>query len=466
MTRALVLVFACAAQASASAAPVAFERLVDLPVSTSGRLRLDADGHPYLIGRATIVPIQRLPSGEPAKPFRVAGAPGLDDVAWTSDGVMLLVVGQQLGVVGDTGFAPVLALPAPHMRVAAAGAETVWLAGGDGRLFTYRKGGALAEVLHAPSAITDVSGTPERAYVAVGGSILRASGASTELVFDAADPITALAAVPDGVVFSTTRGVFALLHDRATRLLDTSAIAIAAHGDDVFVQLAGVGVVRGSLAAIAAAQVDPPPSVAATPAPLPEPELTSPPERAVFVPPSGPNDFKDVRIAVGMGLGGSFSSGMQTGSLTGAFALHVDRVWSSDLPGLVWSLGLDLDRAEGNIAHSGAVLDNMAIHLGVGYGFVIGDDVQVELGPVVEGDGAALDEPFSSSTAWGNGWGVGGRLAIHYTAISGLEIGGVAGYAMRWFSLAGDCTPCTTPGFSADVTTTSASLAVSVGRRY
>ena len=462
-----MLVIACAAQASAAAAPVAFERVVDLPVSTSGRLRLDAEGHPYLIGRSTIVPVERLASGEPAKPFRIAGVTTIDDVAWTSDGVMLVVVGPELGVVAGAGFTPVVTLPAPHMRVVAAGADSLWVSGGDGRLFAYDKGSAaLVEVVRSPAAIADVSGTRDRVYLAVGGSLLRAThGTSVELVFDAADPITAVAAVPDGVLFSTTRGVFALLHDRVTRLLDTSAVALAIHGDVLFVQLAGVGVVRGSLAAIAAAQAEPP-RVPAAPAPLPEPELTSPPERAAFVAPTGPNDFKDVRIAVGMGLGGSFSSGMQTGSLTGAFALHVDRVWSSDLPGIVWSIGFDLDRAEGNIAHSGAVLDNMALHLGLGYGFVIGDDVQVELGPVVEGDGAALDEPFSSATAWGNGWGVGGRLAVHYTAISGLEIGGVAGYAVRWFSLAGDCTPCTTPGFSADVTTTSASLAVSLGRRY
>jgi len=38
--------------------------------------------------------------------------------------------------------------------------------------------------------------------------------------------------------------VFALLHDRVTRLLDASAVALAVHGDVVFVQLAGVGVVR------------------------------------------------------------------------------------------------------------------------------------------------------------------------------------------------------------------------------
>jgi hypothetical protein len=447
---------------------IALDTLVNLPPASYGRLRLDADGHPYLISRSTIVPLQRLASGDPAKPFRITGATLIDDLAWTSDGVMVFVVGQQLGVVGDAGFAPIVTLPTPHMRVVTASADTMWLFGPDGHLYTYAEDGTLTEVLHVPAAIADVSGSLDRTYVAIGGSIVRLTNrTTTELVFDAADPITALAAIPNGVLFSTTRGVFVLSNDRAVaRLTDGPAVALAVHGDDVFLQLDGTGVVHTSLAAIDAAHLDQQPVVATAPLALPEPELTSPPTRSAFVPPTGPNDFKDIRLAVGMGFGGSFSSGMSTGPLTSAFALHLDRVWSSDLPGFVWSIGLDLDRADGDIAHTGATLDNMAAHVGLAYGFVIADNVQIELGPVVEVDGAALDEPFSSSTAWGNGWGVGGALAIHYTLISGLEVGGRAGYTVRWFSLSGDCTPCATPSFSADVTTSSASVALSIGRRY
>ena len=476
----LIALAACAAPRPPVRAPadiaappaIALTTLVELPTTTTARLRLDDAGRPYLITHTTIVPLQRLDSGEAARPFRIAGAAELEDAAWMDDGVLVIVVGQELGVVGETGFAPVATLPSPHMHVTRAAADTAWVfapASSDGRLYIYAKSGALTEVLHAPAAITAVSGSLERAFLAIGGSILRLTAhATTELVFDGADPIIALAATPTGVMFSTRNGVF-VAHERAVvRLTAQPASAIEVHGDDVILVLQGIGVVQGALGAIDRAHFAVAPVAAATSAALPEPELPSPPARAAFVPPTGPNDFHDLRLALATGTASAFTSsmGVASGPLTGVFALRVDRVWSSDLPGLVWSFGLGLDRAVGDIAHTGATLDNLSASLAVRYGFVLGDSVQVELGPVLELEGAALDPPFSSATAWGNGVGLGGAIALHYVLLSGLELGGTVSYTQRWYSLSGTCTPCTMPDFSATVITTGTSLGLSIGRRY
>jgi len=66
----------------------------------------------------------------------------------------------------------------------------------------------------------------------------------------------------------------------------------------------------------------------------------------------------------------------------------------------------------------------------------------------------------------GNGGGVGARLALTYTFVSGLQVGLVAAYSLRWVSLAGDCTGCATGmPFSADVTMQLATVGVSLGKR-
>jgi hypothetical protein len=438
------LLIACALSSAAIAAPL--ERILDLPTPTPARLRIDTAGRPYVITPAAIVPIQRLASGEPARPFRVAGAAAIEDAAWVDD-VLLLIVGRQLGTIDDRGFVPIVALPVEHMRIAAASADSCWLFAND-RLYKYTKGStALVETLHAPGAIGAVSGS----YVAIGGSLVR----RTDLVFDGDDPILAVAETPTGAIFSTRRGVFALVGTTVSQLAAQPALAIAIHGDDVFLQLDGVGIVH--------TLVPQPPPPAAT---ISEPEVPRPPDRATFIPPTGPNDFRDLRFSITTGISSTTTVADAPVMLDGAWTAHVQRVWGRDVPGVVWSLGLELDRSTGNVAHTGSTLYNMAGTLGVAYGIVVHEHLQLEIGPRIELDGAALDQPFSSATAWGNGWGIAGVLAIHYVLDSGNEIGATATYGLRNLYLSGDCTPCTAPGFDATISTTIATLGLSFGRRY
>ena len=155
---------ACAhAPVAAPAAPVAapalpagfaFDRVASWTTGPAGgRLRLDAAGRPYLITGDVLIPLARLPSGADATPFRIAGASPIGDATWVDDGVILLVVGDQLGTIGEHGFAPILALPERGMRAVAAARDKVWLfaprATGDGTLFLYKRTGGLSAVLHA-----------------------------------------------------------------------------------------------------------------------------------------------------------------------------------------------------------------------------------------------------------------------------------------------------------------------------
>ena len=215
------------------------------------RLRLDDGGRPYFVTADAFVPLAHLPSGADAKAFRIAGAAALTDATWADGGAMLLVVGTQLGTVDQHGFRAIADLPAPGMRVVAAGSDRCWLfapEAHDGRLYLYDRAGTVTEVLRAPGAIRAAAGTPVHAYAAIDSAIVRISARGAEVVLDGGQPIIALAAARDnGVFFSTATGTFFLSEQRAiTRLTAAGASAIEARGDDVFFVFDGLGVVRGA----------------------------------------------------------------------------------------------------------------------------------------------------------------------------------------------------------------------------
>jgi hypothetical protein len=214
------------------------------------RLRLDDAGHPYLVTTDSFVPLAHLPSGADAKPFRIGGVATLTDATWADGGVMLLVAGTQLGTVDEHGFRAIADLPAPGMRVVAAGPDRCWLfaPAGDGRLYLYDRAGTVTEILRAPSAIHAAAGTSAHAYAAIDTSIVRITDRGAELVLDGGQPIIALAAARDhGVFFSTATGTFFLSDQRAiARLTAASASAIEARGDDVYFVFDGLGIVRGA----------------------------------------------------------------------------------------------------------------------------------------------------------------------------------------------------------------------------
>jgi hypothetical protein len=233
-------------------APFALQLVVPWKAgSRVARLRLDDAARPYLVTTDSFIPLAHLPSGADAKPFRIGGAATLTDATWADGGVILLVVGTQLGTVDEHGFRAIADLPAPGMRVVASGPDRCWLfapAAGEGRLYLYDRAGTVTEVLRAPSAIHAAAGTPAHAYAAIDTSIVRITERGVELVLDGGQPILALAAARDhGVFFSTATGTFYLSDQRAiARLAAAGASAIEARGDDVYFVFDGLGIVRGA----------------------------------------------------------------------------------------------------------------------------------------------------------------------------------------------------------------------------
>jgi hypothetical protein len=253
-----VLAIACshphAPHALRASLPPSFAMQVVVPWQGNpklARLRLDDTARPYLVTDDTFVPLAHLPSGADARPFRIGGVTAIGDVAWADGGVMLLVADQQLDTVDEHGLRPLADLPVANMRVVAAGTEQCWLfapSAADGRLYIYNRAGTVEEILRAPTAIHAVSGPVERAYAAIDTSIVRVSASGgVELVFDGGQPIVALAAARAGVFFSTATGTFFLSERNAlTRVMRAGATAIEIRGDDLFLVLDGVGIVRGT----------------------------------------------------------------------------------------------------------------------------------------------------------------------------------------------------------------------------
>jgi hypothetical protein len=306
VTRALVLglvvVAACSQPRPRPARPIeirpalptgfVLETVVAQVPAEAPRLRLDGGGRPFLVSKDVLVPLQKLPSGEPAKPFRIGKADAIGDVTWLEEGVIMLVVGAQLGVVTEAGFQPILPLPHEGMRVVAATANSLWLfAPGsvDGHLYLYEKGDKLSEPLRIEAPITAVSGTPDRFYVVTGHSLLRVAKGALELVFDGDEDIRAVAAAANGVLFATKSGSFYISDAGAiTRLTSDGASAIELHGDELFMVTDAHGIVRGApVSSLACTSCVPDPSTFDPPPP--PPRRPPRPVRAFsFAPVTGP----------------------------------------------------------------------------------------------------------------------------------------------------------------------------------
>jgi hypothetical protein len=225
--------------------------LVETP-ATRVRVRVNAAGRPYVLTGATFASLRTPQAPLAPPPFSVRGVGEIGDAVWTDDGALLVIEGRRLGVVTPEGFSPIGDLPSARMRLAPAGDGKCWLFGGDGgferSLTLYDKGGGVRRVLELPTAISAVSGTPERAYVTTGGSILRLQGASApSLVFDGADRVQALARAGEGVFFSTPRGVFYLADSGLlVPMMRDPASDVQIHGEDLFLVLDGKGVALGT----------------------------------------------------------------------------------------------------------------------------------------------------------------------------------------------------------------------------
>lgn len=204
-------------------------------------------------------------------------------------------------------------------------------------------------------------------------------------------------------------------------------------------------------------------------APIAVTHVEAPPPPPIEEPPIPiPTEFTDTRFAIIAGLPGSYSAtnNVAGGSVGSAWMARLDHMWSNDMPGTMWSLGLDLDVIGTDLAHPRSTLYAGAANVGFGYALAFRPRLQLELVPHAEFVAVAIDHPFSSAIAWGNGGGVGARLALTYTFVSGLQVGLVAVYSLRWVSLAGDCTGCATGmPFSADVTMQLATVGISLGKR-
>ena len=178
---ALALLAGCA-HARPRPAPLQVEVLLDPPLATArhvGALALDFDvsprryvvvadpDHLYAVGWGGVAPVGALP--------------GADSLAYTDDGLLLVVRGDQLLYLDAAGaLAPLFALPHAGMALATGGPGVVYLfdrAGGGGRygLYELAPGRRVTLLLESPRPIDAVAQTGGRLLFASGGAVFEAT---------------------------------------------------------------------------------------------------------------------------------------------------------------------------------------------------------------------------------------------------------------------------------------------------
>jgi hypothetical protein len=234
---------------------------------------------------------------------------------------------------------------------------------------------------------------------------------------------------------------------------------------------------------IARVEVKPAAPPAPAPAPAPVVVAVAPPSASIRIeapvappPPPEPDlpmptSFSDTRLALFTGLSGNYSgtdsgtSSVPSGGVGSMWMVRVDHAWSNAMPGIMWVAGLGFDVMDSDLVHASSSLYSGAATAGIGYVIGVTPRIQVELVPYIEFVAVAIDHPFSSAEAWGNGGGVGARFSVVYTARSGLQVGVTGGYSYRFFHLAGTCSDCPIMPYDSDTSLSAASLGVSIGRR-
>jgi len=163
------------------------------------------------------------------EPILSKALPGLSYAEFTSDGVLLVVVGDQMGYVLAGEVKLGIKLPAKGFRLSRGKGDAIYLYGKADKdhwaIYKYIKGGDYLKYLEIQERINGVAEAKGGLYFAVRNSIYQAiPGKPLELVFVSpfVEKIDAIGydSSHDRLYFSSDKGVFLLLDGRLARLLE------------------------------------------------------------------------------------------------------------------------------------------------------------------------------------------------------------------------------------------------------
>ena len=225
-------------------------RFVDLAEEyrvSAGIFSMDSNGQPWLSFGHVVVALKIEEKKEPPSPLLVAPGTVIDQFAWTSDGVPLVVSGRRLGTVGLQGFVPMIDLPSDHMRLVAAPGDFCYLFGGDNarNLLLVQKDGGIRHLFEAEGPITAVAGYGEHTFVAVGKAVYRLTqGELVELLGELRSDVLSIAPnSATSVFYATGTTVGYLSPGRASTLAEKDGVQLALHDEKLYLFIPGEGLI-------------------------------------------------------------------------------------------------------------------------------------------------------------------------------------------------------------------------------
>lgn len=225
-------------------------RFVDLAKEyrvSAGIFSMDSNGQPWLSFGNVVIALKIEEKKEPPPPLLVAPGTVIDQFAWTSDGVPLVVSGRQLGTVGLQGFVPMIDLPSDHMRLAVAPGDFCYLFGGDNarNLLLVQKDGGIRHLFEAEGPITTVAGYGEHTFVAVGKTVYRLTkGKPVELLGKLRSDVLSIAPISETSVFYATETTVGYLSPgHASTLAEKKRGQLALYDEKLYIFVPDEGLV-------------------------------------------------------------------------------------------------------------------------------------------------------------------------------------------------------------------------------
>ncbi len=174
--------------------------------------------------------------------YEVPNVDVIDHAAWMRNGDLLMISGNKMGEVTETGFEILLTLPDEGMKVEPASVGQAYLYGGSKKsqrkhLYLYKEGGKLMHLLRTPSPINAVAGYGELTIFAMGRSIyMLAEGEPMTHVYITQGKATSLAIAPNGGIFYATDKEVGYItgRDQGYPIIKGQGAQVVVRGDDVY----------------------------------------------------------------------------------------------------------------------------------------------------------------------------------------------------------------------------------------
>ncbi len=229
-------------------------RFAELPGGNAGRpahLAVMPAGQPTVMFDRRLIGLK---DSDRRAPF-VWDPPGkqaLDGYAWMADGTFLAISGSRLGMPAENSFNVLLELPQENMRIVPAGPDLFYLFGGTTEeqrqsVYLYAKGGQLLRLVQLDLPVAAVAGNGVLTFFATGNAIYRLlPQEGVGLVHEIDDEVTSLAlAGMGGLFYGTPSGAgYVRGPGEGVTFLRGAPAEVAAHGEDLFVIIPEMGVLK------------------------------------------------------------------------------------------------------------------------------------------------------------------------------------------------------------------------------